>query len=111
MAVLALRERFQHANEKAKLRLTSASSWALPKQESSIAPEYVWSNGDQDPVPLEKRTWTGWSFTWYWFSDLVTAAGWSAASAVVTTGLSATDAILITFVVCGRFGFMHAIVC
>lgn len=36
--------------------------------------------------------------TWYWFSDLVTAAGWSAASSVVTLGLTSTDAILITFV-------------
>ncbi|KAF7188233.1 putative permease [Pseudocercospora fuligena] len=98
MNSFSVQEHLQHAASKTRLRLTSASSWALPKQESSIAPDYVWSNADQDPVPPEKRTWTGWSFTWYWFSDLVTAAGWSAASAVMTTGLSANDAILITFV-------------
>jgi NCS1 family nucleobase:cation symporter-1 len=34
----------------------------------------------------------------YWFSDLVTAAGWSAASSIITTGLTASDAILITLV-------------
>ncbi|KAK3676881.1 hypothetical protein LTR78_003085 [Recurvomyces mirabilis] len=84
--------------QKANTRVRDASSWALPKQSSSVAPDYVWSNIDQDPVPPEKRTWTGWSFTWYWFSDLVTIAGWSAASSVMTTGLSATDAILITLV-------------
>ncbi|KAK4561465.1 hypothetical protein LTR86_004783 [Recurvomyces mirabilis] len=83
---------------KARTRVRDPSSWALPKQSSSVAPEHVWSNIDQDPVPIEKRTWTGWSFTWYWFSDLVTIAGWSAASSVMTTGLSATDAILITLV-------------
>jgi NCS1 family nucleobase:cation symporter-1 len=36
--------------------------------------------------------------TWYWFSDLVTAAGWSAASSVIELGLTSTDAILITLV-------------
>ncbi|KAK3116627.1 hypothetical protein LTR53_002802 [Teratosphaeriaceae sp. CCFEE 6253] len=86
------------ASQKAKTRLREPSSWVLPKQSSTIAPEYVWSNADQDPVPPQLRTWSAWAFTWCWFSDLVTIAGWSAASSVVTTGLSATDAILITFV-------------
>ncbi|KAF2160198.1 hypothetical protein M409DRAFT_70563 [Zasmidium cellare ATCC 36951] len=98
MNPVALRERLNGAAVKIKTRLTSFSSWKLPKQESSVAPSYVWTNADQDPVPPEKQTWTGWSFTWYWFSDLVTAAGWSAAASVVATGLSATDAVLVTFV-------------
>ncbi|KAK5108476.1 hypothetical protein LTR62_008294 [Meristemomyces frigidus] len=84
--------------QKAGLRVRDPSSWTLLKQSSSVAPPYVWSNIDQDPVPPEQRTWTGWAFTWYWFSDLVTIAGWSAASSVMTVGLSATDAILITLV-------------
>lgn len=94
----AFRDHLHGVAIKGRLRLTSFSSWKLPKQESSVAPPHVWTNADQDPVPPEKQTWTGWSFTWYWFSDLVTAAGWSAAASVVATGLSASDAILVTFV-------------
>ncbi|KAI1854981.1 hypothetical protein JX265_012336 [Neoarthrinium moseri] len=83
---------------KANLRLTQPSSWALPKQESSIAPPDVWTNADQDPVPPEKRTWTKRAFFTYWLSDLVTISGWAAASSIVATGLSATDAIIIVLV-------------
>lgn len=84
------------ANAKTKLHLTQPKSWKLPKQHSSIAPTGVWTNSDQDPVPLEKRTWTSTTFMTYWFSDLVTVSGWATASSILTTGLSATDAILIT---------------
>lgn len=73
-------------------------SWALPKQSSSVAPPHVWSNIDQDPVPRERRTWTGWTFVLYWFSDLVTFSTWSQGSSVVAAGLSATDAVLICLV-------------
>ncbi|KAH8894284.1 NCS1 allantoate transporter [Thozetella sp. PMI_491] len=85
-------------NEKVHLRLTQPNSWKLPKQPSSIAPPHVWTNADQDPVPEEKQTWTSWTFVTYWYSDLVTISTWSAASSIMTTGLSATDAILIVFV-------------
>ncbi|KAH7122049.1 permease for cytosine/purines, uracil, thiamine, allantoin-domain-containing protein [Dactylonectria estremocensis] len=84
------------ANQKIKLRLTEPASWKLPKQHSSIAPPDVWTNADQDPVPPEKQTWTEVTFLTYWFSDLVTISGWSAAGSILTTGLSATDAIIIT---------------
>lgn len=83
-------------NQKIKLRLTEPGSWKLPKQQSSIAPPDVWTNADQDPVPPEKQTWTEVTFLTYWFSDLVTISGWSAAGSILTTGLSVTDAILIT---------------
>ena len=53
---------------------------------------------DQDPVPVEKQTWTSWTFITYWYSDLVTISTWTAASSIMTTGLTATDAILITLV-------------
>ena len=43
-------------------RLISAESWVLPKQESCIAPEHVWSNRDMDPSPMEHRTWGKWTF-------------------------------------------------
>lgn len=98
MIQLDLDRRLQHASTKAKLRFTSASSWTLPKESSSVAPDHVWSNADQDPVPPERQTWSSWDFTWYWFSDLVTASGWAQAASIVALGLSATDALLITFV-------------
>lgn len=90
--------RISAAQKKARLRLTQPGSWALPKQKSSIAPPDVWTNADQDPVPPEKLTWGISAIVVYWFSDLVTVSGWEAASSIVTTGLSATDAVLITLV-------------
>ncbi|KAK8134854.1 uracil permease [Apiospora sp. TS-2023a] len=118
-----IRRRGGAIREKVYLRVTQPSSWKLPKQSSSIAPPDVWTNSgeslpyivpdgpdeapvssevadavqrtDQDPVPEEKRTWTKWAFITYWFSDLITISTWMQASAIMTTGLSATDAILI----------------
>jgi NCS1 family nucleobase:cation symporter-1 len=53
-----------------KAKATSLKAWELLKQTSSVAPEYVWSNIDQDPVPLERQNWGAWTFIGYWFSDL-----------------------------------------
>jgi nucleobase:cation symporter-1, NCS1 family len=88
-------QRASALKSKVRLRLTEPDSWTLPKQESSIAPANVWTNADQDPVPREKQTWTKWSFIAYWYSDLITISGWAAAGSILTTGLSATDAVLI----------------
>lgn len=49
-------------------------------------------------MPVEKQTWTSWVFITYWYSDLVTISTWGASSSILTTGLTATDAILICFV-------------
>jgi nucleobase:cation symporter-1, NCS1 family len=98
MDSFTLRQRADRAKEKVHARLTQPSSWKLPKQSSSIAPPHVWTNADQDPVPLSLQTWTSWAFISYWYSDLVTISTWTAASSIMTTGLSATDAILITLV-------------
>ncbi|KAJ0274609.1 hypothetical protein CBS470a_011683 [Colletotrichum nupharicola] len=95
---MTYRERGQAAKEKIKLRLTEPTSWKLSKQESSIAPPEVWTNADMDPVPPERRTWGKGAFITYWFSDLVTISTWNTGAAIVTTGLSATDAILIVLV-------------
>ncbi|KAI1495240.1 uracil permease [Biscogniauxia mediterranea] len=76
-------------------RLTDPHSWKLPKQSSSIAPAHVWTNADQDPVPPARQTWTRWAFVGYWYSDLMTVTSWSASSAIVATGLTASDAVLI----------------
>ena len=32
-----------------KKRCTSVKAWELPKQESALAPDYVWTNSDMDP--------------------------------------------------------------
>ncbi|TVY44681.1 putative permease [Lachnellula subtilissima] len=73
-------------------------SWKLPKQKSTLAPDYVWSNSDQDPVEPSRRTWSGYTFVLYWFSDLVTYSTWANGAAVVALGLSPSDAIWIVFV-------------
>ncbi|KAH6684400.1 NCS1 nucleoside transporter [Halenospora varia] len=70
----------------------------LPKQKSTLAPDYVWSNADQDPVDISRRTWSGATFVLYWFSDLVTYSTWANGAAVVALGLSPSDAIWIVFV-------------
>ncbi|RAR10228.1 NCS1 nucleoside transporter family [Stemphylium lycopersici] len=94
----ALLNRSNAAKDKIKLRMTTPSSWRLPKQDSSIAPPDVWTNADMEPVPPEKRTWGKSAFITYWFSDLVTISTWSSGSAIFTIGLTATDAVLITLV-------------
>ncbi|OTA88073.1 hypothetical protein M434DRAFT_399143 [Hypoxylon sp. CO27-5] len=98
MDSFTFRQRGQAVKEKTRARLTDRHSWKLPKQTSSIAPSYVWTNADQDPVPEDKRTWSSWAFIGYWYSDLVTVSTWTAASAIMTTGLTATDAVIIVLV-------------
>lgn len=102
MSLAALREhggaKLATMGSKTRARLTQPSSWKLPKQQSSFAPADVWTNADQDPVPPEKLTWTRWTFVTYWFSDLVTIAGWQVSGSIVSTGLSATDSVLIVLV-------------
>ncbi|KAK6954991.1 hypothetical protein Daesc_002621 [Daldinia eschscholtzii] len=98
MDSFTFRQRSHAIKEKTQARLTDWRSWELPKQTSSIAPSHVWTNADQDPVPEEKQTWTKWAFIGYWYSDLVTVSTWTAASAIMTTGLTATDAVLIVLV-------------
>lgn len=87
LSATSLRNRSHAAKEKANMRLTQPSSWQLPKQNSSIAPGYVWTNADMEPVPPEKRTWGKSAFITYWFSDLVTISTWSSGSAILTIGM------------------------
>ncbi|KAL1412115.1 hypothetical protein Q8F55_003114 [Vanrija albida] len=62
--------------------------WALPKEESCIAPDNVWSNKDMDPSPPEHRTWTTWTFFSYWVCDLFQPGGWATTAAFVAMGLT-----------------------
>ncbi|KAK3316654.1 uracil permease [Apodospora peruviana] len=98
MDSLRLGQRGAASKERVRSKLTDPSSWRLPKQPSSIAPPHVWTNADQDPVPVEKQTWTSWVFITYWYSDLVTISTWGSSSSILTTGLTATDALVICFV-------------
>lgn len=41
---------------------TSKEAWVLPKEESALAPEGVWTNADLDPVPPSGQTWTTMDF-------------------------------------------------
>ncbi|KGB79113.1 uracil transporter FurD [Cryptococcus deuterogattii 99/473] len=87
-------------------RLTRPSAWVLPKEESCIAPEEVWSNKDMDPAPLEHRRWTSWTFFAYWISDLITPGGWATSSSFVEMGLTWWESCLAMYV----GGFLVAIV-
>lgn len=64
------------------------SYWLLPREESCIAPDGVWSNKDMDPTPIEYRTWTGWTFFSYWVCDLFQPGGWATTAAFVGMGLT-----------------------
>ncbi|KAH7327407.1 permease for cytosine/purines, uracil, thiamine, allantoin-domain-containing protein [Rhexocercosporidium sp. MPI-PUGE-AT-0058] len=74
-------------------RLTHVSSWKLPKQKSTLAPEYVWTNEDMDPVKIENQTWTIWTWMAYWATDAINLATWQTASSILAVGLSWREAI------------------
>jgi NCS1 family nucleobase:cation symporter-1 len=76
-----------------KDRFTTVSAWQLPKQKSALAPEYVWTNEDMDPVPVENQTWTMWTWMAYWATDTINLGTWETASAILAVGLSWREAI------------------
>ncbi|WWC58880.1 uncharacterized protein I303_101425 [Kwoniella dejecticola CBS 10117] len=92
--------------ETLKKRTVSPSSWVLPKEESCIAPENVWSNKDMDPAPEEHRRWTGWTFFTYWISDVMYPAQWATVASFVGMGLTWWESCLAILV----GGFLVAIV-
>ena len=48
---------FIPSKETVRQRCTSIKAWELPKQDSALAPDYVYTNKDMDPVPPEDQTW------------------------------------------------------
>ncbi|KAH6692881.1 permease for cytosine/purines, uracil, thiamine, allantoin-domain-containing protein [Leptodontidium sp. MPI-SDFR-AT-0119] len=74
-------------------RLTHLSSWKLPKQKSTLAPEDVWTNEDMDPVKIENQTWTIWTWMAYWATDTINLGTWQTASSILAVGLSWREAI------------------
>ncbi|THX41730.1 uridine permease-like protein Fui1 [Aureobasidium pullulans] len=76
-----------------KKRCTTLEAWALPKQDSTIAPDYVWTNKDMDPVPIEDQTWSMWTWVAYWATDMINLGTWETASSIIQVGLTWRDAI------------------
>ena len=81
-----------------KERCTSIHSWELPKQESALAPDYVWTNKDMDPVPPKDQTWTLWTWMAYWATDTINLGTWETASSIIAVGLTWREAIPIMVV-------------
>jgi hypothetical protein len=54
MYIARIRKRLDASLQTAVIRVRKPSSWALPKQHSSAAPEYVWANAG-NVVRLEDR--------------------------------------------------------
>ena len=68
------------SKETIKQRCTSIKAWELPKQDSALAPDYVWTNKDMDPVPVEDQTWTLWTWMAYWATDTINLGTWETVS-------------------------------
>jgi nucleobase:cation symporter-1, NCS1 family len=81
-----------------KERCTSIKAWELPKQDSALAPDYVWTNKDMDPVPPEDQTWTLWTWMAYWATDTINLGTWETASSIIAVGLTWREAIPIMVV-------------
>lgn len=86
------------SKERLKAYLTTTEAWVLPKEESAIAPENVWTNRDLDPVPEGMRTWTRTTFVLYWMSDLVSAGTWAAVAGLIALGLTWWECVLAVLV-------------
>ena len=81
-----------------KARCTSAKAWELPKHESTMAPDDVWTNKDMDPVLPEDQTWTMWTWMGYWATDTINLGTWETASSIISVGLTWREAIPIMVV-------------
>ncbi|EME80753.1 uncharacterized protein MYCFIDRAFT_87514 [Pseudocercospora fijiensis CIRAD86] len=81
-----------------RARCTSVRSWELPKQNSAVAPDYVWTNKDMDPVLPEDQTWTIRTWMAYWATDCINLGTWETASSIVAVGLTWREAIPIMVV-------------
>ncbi|KAF4616222.1 hypothetical protein G7Y89_g15185 [Cudoniella acicularis] len=85
--------RYIPTKQQLKERCTTVSAWELPKQKSALAPDYVWTNSDMDPTPLENQTWSLWTWMAYWATDTINLGTWETASAILAVGLSWREAI------------------
>ncbi|ANB14724.1 Dal4p [Sugiyamaella lignohabitans] len=100
-----LRNRVSKAASTVKEYATSKKKWALEKQTSSLAPEKVWTNIDNDVTPLSRRTWTTWTVLGFWFSDGLNIQGWESPSSVIAVGLTWREALI-----CNAFGMLIIVV-
>ncbi|KAA8577088.1 hypothetical protein MFRU_023g00260 [Monilinia fructicola] len=89
---------FVPTGKQIKERCVSVRAWELPKQKSALAPDYVWTNEDMDPVRKENQTWTLWTWMAYWATDTINLGTWETASSVLAVGLTWREAIPIMVV-------------
>jgi NCS1 family nucleobase:cation symporter-1 len=54
----------------------------------------VWSNQDMDPVALERRNWSSWTFGAYWIAEAWAPNTWSVGASLVAGGLLWWHALL-----------------
>jgi nucleobase:cation symporter-1, NCS1 family len=76
-----------------RARYCSLSAWELPKELSGLAPEYVSSNKDMDPVKPEDQTWSVWMWMAYWGTECISLGTWQTAGSMISAGLSWREAI------------------
>ncbi|KAH6645492.1 NCS1 nucleoside transporter [Truncatella angustata] len=79
-------------------RCTSLHAWEIPRQTGALAPEYVRTNRDMDPTPVDDQTWTIWTIMAYWATDTINLGTWQTASSILAVGLSWREAIPIMIV-------------
>src|SRR4051794_8746025 len=85
--------RYIPTKQQLRERVTTKKAWQLPKQDSALAPEHVWTNKDMDPVKPEHQTWSVWTWMAYWATDMINLATWQTASSILAVGLSWREAI------------------
>ncbi|KZO98282.1 putative uracil permease [Calocera viscosa TUFC12733] len=73
--------------------LGKRETWELTPEASTFAPGSRWSNKDMDPTPPEQRTWKMGNFITYWISDAFNVATWDLSSALLTAGMSWSQAL------------------
>ncbi|GAA5975902.1 hypothetical protein JCM11641_002833 [Rhodosporidiobolus odoratus] len=73
----------------------------LPRQSSSLAPEYIYTNADLDPTQPEQRTWGYGTWFSFWVAASLDPAFWQTGAALIPLGLSVGNALGI--VILGNF--------
>ncbi|KAI6091568.1 permease for cytosine/purines, uracil, thiamine, allantoin-domain-containing protein [Hypoxylon rubiginosum] len=85
--------RFLPSKQRLVAKCTSLSAWELPKEPSALAPEYVFSNRDMDPVGPEDQTWSVWTWMAYWATECISLGTWQTGGSMLSSGLSWREAI------------------
>ena len=73
------------------MAISTASTWA-----GAADPQL--SNADLLPVPIEKRTWTWWTYSALWMGMIHNVFGFTLVGGLMVTGLSAIQALIVVTV-------------